>query len=104
MDFFERMKKVLGQGFDTTKEALGTAAEKAKELGEKGVLKVEIAKLEREAGKKAALVGNHVFKLLVEEGQNTVSKNTSEIKNLLLEISDLKKRIEAKEEDLKKIG
>ena len=104
MDFFDRMKKVMSQGFDTTKEALGTAAEKAKELGEKGVIKIEIGKLEREAGKKFALIGNHVFRILVEEGKNTVSKSTSEIKTLLLEIEDLKKRIETKEDDMKKLG
>jgi hypothetical protein len=103
MDFFERMKKVLSQGFDTTKEALGQAADKAKELGEKGILHFEISQLEREAGKRFSLLGSVVYKTLVDEEKNTVSKSTPDVKPLLMEIDDLKKRIESKEKDLKKL-
>ena len=104
MDFFERMKDVLSQGFDTTKEALGQAADKAKEMGEKGVLRFEVSRLEREAGRKFAQLGNQAYRLLVDEQKSTVSKNTAEIKTLLAEITDLKKRIEDKEKELKKLG
>ena len=104
MDFIERMKSVISQGFDTTKEALGQAADKAKELGEKGILRFEIGQLEREAGKKFSALGSTVYRSLVDEGKNTVSKSTADVKALLMEIDDLKKRIEAKEKDLKKLG
>ncbi len=103
MDFIERMKTVISQGFDTTKEALGQAADKAKELGEKGILRFEIGQLEREAGKKFSALGSTVYRALVDEGKNTVSKGTADVKALLMEIEDLKKRIEAKEKDLKKL-
>jgi hypothetical protein len=104
MDFVERMKKVLSQGLDTTKDAIEVAADKAKELGERGVLHFEIGQLEREAGKKFSLLGNVVYRILAEEGKSSVSGTRAEVKNLLVEIGDLKTRIEAKENDLKKLG
>ena len=104
MTFVERMKKVLNQGLESTKEALDTAAEKAKEMGEKGVLRYEISRLEREAERKFAILGNDVYQVLVERGQQTVSKNTGEIKVLLEELGDLERRIRDKEASLKQIG
>ncbi len=104
MDFFDRMKKVVNQGFETTKEALGTAADKAKELGEKGVLKFEISQLERDAGRKFALLGNSVYQTLAIKGQSSVTKNSAEVKPLIAEISELEKRIQEKEKALKEIG
>ena len=103
MSFFDRMKKVIGEGFDTTRELLGTAAEKAKDLGEKGVLKYEINRLERDTEKKFAKLGNVVYELLVEKTQATVSKSNSDIKSVLTEITELEKRINEKEEALKQI-
>lgn len=104
MSFFDRMKKVLNQGLESTKEALDVAADKAKELGEKGVLRYEIHRLEREAERKFALLGNDVYRVLVERGQQTVSKSTGDIKSLLDEISDLERRIQSKEDSIKQIG
>ena len=104
MDFFERMKTVVNQGYETTKDALGTAADKAKELGEKGVLKFEISQLERETGKKFALLGNNVYQILAVSGQSTLSKNNADVKTLISEIQDLEKKIQEKEEAIKKLG
>ncbi len=103
-EFWDRMKSVLNQGFETTREALDTAAEKARRLGEKGVLRFEIGQLEREAGRKLSLVGSHVYRILVEQEKNTVSRSTPGIKPLLMEIQNLKRRIEAKENELAGIG
>lgn len=97
MDFVERMRKVMTQGFETTKKGLEQAADKAKELGEKGVLKYEIGRLEKEVERKFGLLGSHTYRLLVEKGQTTVSKSTGDIKVLLTEIQDLEKRIGEKE-------
>ena len=103
MGFVDRMKEVMSQGFDSTKEILGTAAEKAKELGEKGVLKFEISRLEKEAERKFGILGSHVYQMFVKKGQNSLSRGASEIKVLLTEIADLEKRVIDKEEALKKI-
>ncbi len=103
MGFVDRMKEVIGQGLETTKLVLSSAAEKAKELGEKGVLKYEINQLEKQVEKRFALIGGSVYSILVEKGQNTVTKNTSDVKELLEEIGDIEKRIDEKEETLKEL-
>lgn len=103
MGFFERMKDVIDQGVENTKKVLSSAAEKAKELGEIGVLKYEINQLEKQVEKRFALLGGNVYSILVEKNKNTVSKSTTEIKELLDEISDIEKRIDEKEASLKKI-
>lgn len=103
MSFFDRMKKAMGDGFDTTKDFLGAAADRAKELGEKGVLKYEINRLEGETKRKFAELGNKVYQLLVEKEQNTVSKTNPDVAGFIKEITELEKRINDKEETLKKI-
>jgi peptidoglycan hydrolase CwlO-like protein len=104
MTFFERMKKVMNQGFDSTRGVLGTAAEKAKELGEKGVLMYEIRKLEKDVERQLAALGNHVYDVFMEKGQATVSKSNADVKAIVMEIDDIKKRLAEKEQNLKGLG
>jgi hypothetical protein len=104
MDFLERMKKTMTQGFETTKKGLEQAADKAREVGEKGVLKYEISKLEKEVESKFGLLGSHVYDVLVKKGQNTVSKSTGEVKELLSAVEALEKRIADKEKAVAKLG
>ena len=104
MDFMERMRGVMTQGFETTKKGLEQAAVKARELGEKGVIKYEITRLEKEVERKLALLGTHTYRLLVEKGQSSISKSTGDIKPLLAEIKDLEKRIKEKEKAIAEVG
>ena len=97
MSFWERSKKMINQGVISTKEIYENAREKAKELGEKGVAKFEIAQLENQAEKRFAQIGRQVYEVLVKEGQQTVSKGTTEIKKLLQEVEDIEKTIDEKE-------
>ena len=56
MSFSERMKDMIDKGLVASRDFAKKASEKAKELGEKGVLKLEIAQLEsqrREARREA---------------------------------------------------
>ena len=104
MDFFERMKQAVSQGVEATRKGMEVAGEKARELGEKGTLKFEIARLENDVARRLALLGGHVYRLLAEKGQSTVSKGTPEVKELLGEIGDLQVRIEEKEKALAAVG
>jgi uncharacterized protein YceH (UPF0502 family) len=104
MDFLERMKKTMTQGFETTKKGLEQAADKAREVGEKGVLKYEISRLEKDVERNFALIGSQVYDVLVKKGQNTVSKSTAEVKELLATVEGLEKRIAEKEKALEKVG
>ncbi len=102
MGFWERMEETINQGIRSSKEILGKAREKAKDLGEKGVLKFEIMQLEKQAEKKLARLGARVYEKLEIKNQATVSREI--LKDLLQDILDLKHRIEEKEESLEKIG
>ena len=93
----------MNEGFDTTRDFLGNAADRAKDLGEKGVLRYEIGRLEKETEKKFAQLGNRIYKAFVEEELKTVSMESTDIATLLKEIGALEKRIEEKEEMLKQI-
>ena len=104
MDFYERMKQAMTKGFETTRKGMEQATTKAKELGEKGVLKYEITRLEKEAERKFALLGGSVYRILSEKGQSTISQGTPEVKELLAEIKDLQQRIEEKEKTLSDVG
>ena len=101
MGFKERMQETIGQGLKTSRELFAKAREKAKDLGEKGVLRLELSQLDNQAEKLFAKLGTAAYHVLVEEGHNTVSPNTPEIKEILSEISELRKRIEEKENQMK---
>ena len=100
MGFWERSKQIINKGVLSSKEIYENAREKAKELGEKGVAKFEIAQLENQAEKRFAQIGRQVYEVLVKEGQQTVSRGTAEIKKLLQEVEDIEKTIDDKEKEL----
>ncbi len=104
MDFFERMKQVMSQGVETTRKGMEQAADKARELGEKGVLKYEIMRLEQDVERKFAALGAQVYRLLSDKGQSTISQGTPDVKDLLAEIKVLQGRIEEKEKALAAVG
>ena len=104
MDFYERMKQAMSKGFETTRKGMEQAATKAKELGEKGVLRYEITRLEKEVERKFALLGGSVYRTLSEKGQSTISQGTPEVKELVAELKDLQQRIEEKEKALSDVG
>ena len=100
MNFFDRMKNVINQGLEMSKDALNVAAEKAKEMGERGVLRYEISKLEKDVEKNLALIGTNVYNLLVKQGKDSVNKDTTEIKQLLDEVKSLEGKITEREKQL----
>ena len=97
MGFWERSKQLLSKGVVSTKDIIENAAQKTKELGEKGVARVTITQLERQVENRLAQVGRHVYQILVKEGQQTISKGTDEIKVLLEEVEKLEKEIDERE-------
>jgi hypothetical protein len=102
MDFWQRMQKAINKGVESSKEVLEKATDKAKDLGEVGVLKFEIKQLENQGSKALARLGNAVHQVLVKEGHATVSKKSTGVKEILQEIDNIEERIQEKEEALKK--
>ena len=103
MGFWDRMKDVVDKGIETSRDVLGKATDKAKELGEKGVIKFEMIQLEREGEKKLIQLGTSVFDLLVKQEKASVTKGTAGIKETLEALADIEQKMDQKEEALKKM-
>jgi len=103
MNLWERMQKVVNQGLESSKEFLDKAKVKAQELGEKGLLKFDIMQLENQVQKCLLQLGSKVFETFVKDNNDKVSKNDQSVSPILKEIMDLQKKIEEKEENLKKV-
>jgi hypothetical protein len=103
MNLWDRVQKVVNQGVDTSKDFLEKAKVKAQELGEKGLLKFDIMQLENQTEKCLLQLGSKVFESFIKENKDTVSRTDTAISKIMNEITDLEKKIEEKEESLKKI-
>jgi hypothetical protein len=95
MSFSERMRDMIDKGLDASRDFAKKAGEKAKELGEKGVLKLEIAQLESRA---------EVYASMVDRNVPTVSRDTAAVSSILQQIEELRGTIEGKEKEYAAIG
>jgi hypothetical protein len=112
MGFLDKLQETLDQGLKSSKELFGKAKEKAKDLGEIGVLRFEIRQLESQAEKLVAKLGSRAYEVLVEEGEQgtagegaepIVTSDTEGVKEILSAIAGVRTEIEAKEEQIKNI-
>jgi len=101
MSFWDRMDGAINKGVSSSKEILGRTKDKAKNLGEKGLLKWEIMQLEKQAEKSFAKLGVQVYNVMIINGQEQVVK--ADLESTLADLSDFKGRIEKKEKELRKI-
>jgi hypothetical protein len=95
------MKELLDQGVAASKEFAIKAGAKAQELGEKGILLLEVKQLEGQAQKLLGRLGNEAYKAFAERNQDSLDKSTPEIEALLAEIAKVREAIERKEIELK---
>lgn len=102
MDFWERFRTTVDKGVESSRGVLEKAQERAKDLGEKGVIRFEIMQLESRVEKLTTKLGARTFEALVKEGRNTVSGKTAGVKELIEELSDVEARIKEKEEALER--
>jgi hypothetical protein len=101
MTFSERMKELLEQGVTATKDFAVKAGAKAQDLGEQGVLMVEIRQLEGKAQKILGRLGNEAYHIFVELNIPGIDKDMPAIKDLLTEIAGVREAIELKETALR---
>ena len=103
MGFLDKLQETIDQGLKNSKELFGKAKEKAKDLGEIGVLRFEIKQLESQAEKLIAKLGSTAYEVLTGEEQKTVDGDTPGIKEILAAIAGVRSEIEAKEQQVKDI-
>jgi hypothetical protein len=99
MAFSDRMRNLLDQGAQASKEFLSKAGAKAQDLGERGVLTLEIKQMEGQARKLLERLGNEAYRRFAEEDAESLSPLDPEIKNILSELVSLKGAIEKRENE-----
>jgi hypothetical protein len=100
MTFSERMKAIFEQGLEASKDIASKAGAKAQDLGEKGVLKFEVLQLEAQAKKWVERLGAETYKILVEQGQDSVLVSDPVIRGIIGEITAARDAIGQKESAL----
>lgn len=101
MTFSERMKELLDQGVAASKDFAVKAGAKAQDLGERGVLMLEVRQLESQAQKLIGRLGTEVYQAFTEREETSVSSDSAAIKAILSEIAAARESIEKKEAELR---
>jgi len=101
MTFSERMKDLLEQGWAASKEFAVKAGAKAQDLGERGMLMLDIKQLEGQAQKLLTRLGNETYIAFTERNQKAVERDNVTFRTILDELSLIKEQIEKKENELK---
>lgn len=101
MSFGDKMKDYFEKSMKTSRELMSKAGAKVQDLGEKGVLKLEIAQLQGQAQKLLANLGTEVYTAFTERGSDILSAQDTEIASLVNQITEIKKQIEKRENELK---
>jgi hypothetical protein len=102
MGFMDRMKEMVGQGLEVSRDLVNKAGAKAQDLGEKGVLKLEMMQLENQAQKLFGRLGLEVFSAFEERGQKTITRDSPTVREIIDELVSIQAAIEKRSEDLKK--
>ncbi len=100
MDFLERMKQAVDKGVEASKGFFGKAGETAKDLGAKGVLRLEIRELEGRAKKELSKLGHLVYDHFAVQEKASVTAKNSDVSAIIDEISHIKDEIQKREEKL----
>jgi hypothetical protein len=100
MTFSDRMKDLLDQGAQASRDFLNKAGARAQDLGERGVLTLEIKQMEGQGRKLLERLGNQVYRILAEEGSESVAALDPAIKDILSELAVLREAIEKREAEL----
>jgi hypothetical protein len=100
MAFSDRLKGMFEQGLAVSKDFAVKAGAKAQDLGERGVLMLEIKQLEGQAQKLVSRLGMEVYRIFAEQEGKTVSAEDPVIKSLLDELKTVKEGVEKRELEL----
>jgi len=96
MSFQDKLKDTVSKGIEHSKQFLGTAKDKAKVLGDAGILRFEIRQLQEKVKKEETSLGHAAYTLLSLEGKQSISKKTSGVKEMIENLDDLHTQLTAK--------
>ena len=91
------VERAVNQGLRGSRDALDRARSKARELGERGALRLDLLQLERRRTRLLEELGALIHDRLGAQGQAKVSRRTRGVKDLMLKIDDLSVLCRAKQ-------
>ena len=97
MDFWDRMKNALEKGLEGSKDLLGKVKDRTQDLGERGVLRIEILQLENQAEKLVGKLGARCYEALITEKRELIDRDTEGVSDLITEIDKIHEKIREKE-------
>ena len=98
------VERAVNQGLKGSRDALDRARSKARELGERGALRLDLLQLQRQRARLLEELGALIHDRLGVQGQATVSRGTAGVKDLMAQIDDLADRCAAKREALDQLA
>ena len=98
------VERAVNQGLKGSRDALDRARSKARELGERGALRLDLLQLERQRARWLEQLGALIHDRLGVQGQATISRGTPGVKDLMAQIDDLADRCAAKREALDQLA
>lgn len=98
------VERAVNQGLRGSRDALDRARSKARELGERGALRLDLLQLERQRGRLLQELGALVHDRLGAQGQAEVSRGADGVKDLLLQIDDVTERCAEKRAALEQLA
>lgn len=104
MSFWDNLKDFVDKSIETSGKAFNELGEKTKELGQKGVIKVEIAQLRSKFKQQSDKLGLTVYELFTKQEKDSVTRRNQTVAPIIDAMQELEKLIEQKEEEYKKIG
>ncbi|MBU0953928.1 MAG: hypothetical protein KKI09_00750 [Spirochaetes bacterium] len=104
MAFVDQMRGWIDKGLAASKEAFTVVGDKAQQLGEKGVLKMEISQIRSQIMKYTTKLGVEVYDHLVEQDHKSVTRESPAIAETLAKLKELETQKDEKEAAYKNIG
>ncbi|GHU25083.1 hypothetical protein FACS1894164_13310 [Spirochaetia bacterium] len=97
MGFKELMERLLGQASQTSKIIVSKTGEAAQDIGERGVISVEIHQLEGQVRKLINRLGAEVYTAFIEEDADEIARDDARIKATVDELVSLQEAIDQRE-------
>ena len=101
MDIKKKIQDTLEQGVSVSKKYLDIAKEKAKDFSDMSVKKLEIHQLEEDIKRKKFSLGETVLALFMDEGRQSISAKTPELKELISQLETAVHSLAEKKTELK---
>lgn len=102
MSFLNKLTDYLDKGVDMSRDAITKAGDVVQDMGNKGVLRIEILQLKEKQNKEYRDLGMSVAEIFRENPGESITEDTLRVRKSLELIRDFDQQIKSREEKLKR--